>query len=135
MGLAFTVLLAGSAVGVLPYGLSLFTRLMPHLASDDVAEAFKEARSLAMSRHASVLVLINEDQNAVVVEGGRWRKLPRGIALAGPAPERDGPGGILFHPDGSSSGGQVVVSSRGHAVSLVVDRGEGRVRRVEANPG
>lgn len=41
------------------------------------------------------------------------------------APDR--PGAIVFHPDGSSSGGDVTIG----AVTLAVDRLTGRVRRAE----
>ena len=77
-------------------------------------------------------MLVDERNRTVAVEGGRWRKLPEGISLAGPAPGRDGQAVVVFNPDGSSGGGQLVVAVGGRAVSLVVDADTGRVRRIDA---
>ncbi|CAA7625165.1 GspH/FimT family pseudopilin [Magnetospirillum sp. UT-4] len=101
-------------------------------ASDDVRDAMGEARLLAVRRGTEVRVVIDFANLSLAVEGGRWRRLPNGIGLAGPAATRSGETEILFRPDGSSTGGQVVVSVRGRAVSLLVDAGSGGVRRYQA---
>lgn len=101
-------------------------------ASDEVADSLAEARRLAILRASPVVVDVDARLRSVSVEGGSWRKLPAGIALSGPAPGRDGRARVTFHPDGSSDGGQVVVSVPGRAVSLLVDKVDGKVRRIEA---
>lgn len=132
----------GALVGLAALGLA-FTVAPPFLAearagydtrraSDDIVDVLEEARRLAMTRARPVGVAIDERHRSVSVEGGSWRKLPGGIALAGPAPGRDGRAVVLFHPDGSSDGGQVVVSLPGHAVSLLVGKADGSIRRIEA---
>lgn len=103
-------------------------------ASDEIVEVLGEARRLAIGRARPVPVVVDEHNRSVSVEGGSWRKLPAGTALAGPAPDRDGRAMLVFNPDGSSSGGQVVVSARGSAVSLLLDADSGRVRRMISAP-
>lgn len=90
-------------------------------------EALNEGRALAVGRARMVRVVVDESLRSISVEGGRWRKLPAGIALAGPRQ-----GAIVFGPDGSSTGGQVVVSQNSRAVLVLVDQPTGRVRRIEA---
>jgi hypothetical protein len=122
------VAMAGILIGVLPpYLNEAVARYQADSASDDLLAAFSEARALAASRKRPVNVVVDERNRAVSVEGGTWRKLPGGIAVAGPES-----GGILFRPDGTSSGGQVVLSRRGLAVSVLVDGPSGKVRRVLA---
>lgn len=101
-------------------------------AADDVVAALKEGRALALGRSRVVRVEVEEDLRSISVEGGRWRKLSPGIALSGPKREINGKGIIMFRADGSSTGGQVVVSLHGRAVSILVDTETGRIRRVEA---
>lgn len=132
----------GALVGLAVLGLA-FIVAPPYLAqarsqydtqraSDEVIDMLTEARGLAVARTRPVRVMIDARNRSVAVEGGSWRKLPAGIALAGPAPGRDGQAVVMFHPDGSSDGGQLVVSMPGRAVSLLVDRIDGRIRRIEA---
>lgn len=125
--------LAGLGVGVLPpYLDGAVAGLRAGWASDDVAAALAEARTLAVTRSRLVQVFVDEHLRSVSVEGGRWRRLSDRIALAGPRPDADGLGVIVFRPDGSSPGGQVVVWSHGRAVLVLVDEQTGLVRRVSA---
>lgn len=128
--------LAGAVLGATPAAWDAgLVRVKAGGGADDVALAMKEARSLAVARGQPVRVRVDETLRSVWVEGGSWRKLPDGVAMAGPPAGRDGQAGITFLPDGSSTGGQVVVSWRGHAVSVLVGRQDGRVRRVAAGQG
>lgn len=130
LGLMVTV---GVTIGVMPpYLTTAVARYYAGSASDDVVDALREARALAATRGQPVHVIVDEDLRAVSVEGGSWRKLPSGVSLAGPKPDHTGRGFILFRPDGSSSGGQVVIFSHGSAVSVLVERADGRVRRIRA---
>lgn len=103
-------------------------------ASDQVVAALAEGRRLAIGRARPVEVVLDERNRSVVVEGGSWRKLPAGIAMAGPKPDPNGRATLRFNPDGSTDSAQVVVSGRGRAVALLLDQGGG-VRRIEAGNG
>ncbi|MBX9635671.1 MAG: hypothetical protein K2X44_11875 [Magnetospirillum sp.] len=127
------IALAGGMIGVLPpYMDQALARYQARSAADDVADALNEGRALAQGRNKVVRVVVDEELRSISVEGGRWRKLSSGIALAGPKPEANGRAAIIFRSDGSSSGGQVVVSRHGRAESVLVDTVSGRVRRIEA---
>lgn len=124
---------AGAALGAAPAAVdAALVRLKAGAAEDSVVAALREARALALARKQPVRVAVDEDLRAIWVEGGHWRKVPDGVSLAGPRPDRQGRGAITFAPDGSSSGGQVVVWWRGRAVSVLVDQRTGTVRRVRA---
>lgn len=128
--------IAGAALGATPMAVdAALVRLKAGTAEDGVVAALREARALAVSRGKPVRVRVDEQMRSVWVEGGHWRKLPDGVSLAGPRADRDGQGIIVFAPDGSSSGGQIVVSWRGRAVSVLVDGASGGVRRVRAGEG
>ncbi|MBC7951988.1 MAG: hypothetical protein H7Z12_09265 [Rhodospirillaceae bacterium] len=125
--LAITAM-GGVVIGVVPpYMDQAMARYHARSAADDVVDALNEGRALAVGRTRMVRVVVDENLRSISVEGGRWRKLPSGIALAGPKQ-----GTIIFRPDGSSTGGQVMVSQHSRAVLVLVDGPSGRVRRVEA---
>lgn len=125
--LAMTAVM-GIVIGLVPpYMDEALARYHARSAADDVVEALNEGRALAVGRSRTVRVMVDEDLRSISVEGGRWRKLSSGIALAGPKQ-----GAVVFRPDGSSTGGQVVVSQHSRAVSVLVDQRTGRVRRIEA---
>lgn len=124
---------AGAILGAAPAAVdAALTRLKAGSAEDDVMAALREARALAVTRRQTVRVRVDEQMRSIWVEGGHWRRLPAGVSLAGPRADRDGQGVIVFAPDGTSSGGQIVVSWRGRAVSVLVDGPSGGVRRVRA---
>jgi general secretion pathway protein H len=117
---------------VLPWARGAMAGLEAASAADAVADAMAEARSLAKSRGREVRLSIDAAGPDLDVEGGEFRRLSSGVRLSGPPPAADGDGIILFHPDGSSDGGQVVVATGGMAWSLTVDRRTGLARRVFA---
>ncbi len=123
----------GGALGAAPAVVdAALVRLKAGAAEDSVVAALHEARALAQSRGRPVRVIVDERMRTIAVEGGTWRRLPDGVSLAGPRPDRDGQGIIIFAADGSSSGGQVVVWWRDQAASVLVDALSGGVRRVRA---
>ncbi|MGE5475230.1 MAG: GspH/FimT family pseudopilin [Bacteroidales bacterium] len=127
------ICVAGILLGAGPAAVdAALVRLKAGAAEGDVVAALREARALAVTRDAPVRVWVDEGMRALWVEGGHWRRLPDGVSLAGPPAGLDGQGVIVFRPDGSSSGGQIVVSWRGRAVSVLVDGPSGGVRRVWA---
>lgn len=124
----------GAALGAAPVAVdAALVRLKTGAAEDDIVAALREARALALSRGHPVRVLVDERMRTISVEGGRWRKLPDGVTLAGPPANRGGQGVIAFAADGSSGGGQIVVGWRDWAVSVLVDGASGQVRRVRAS--
>lgn len=115
-----------------PYVQGALARRHAEQASDAVADALAEARAIALSRNRVVRVTVDAAARTVDVDGGHWRKLPEAVTLSLSPPPQDGRWIIVFHPDGSSSGGQVLVSSDGRAWSLVVEELTGKVRRLHA---
>ncbi|MEW5726267.1 MAG: GspH/FimT family pseudopilin [Pseudomonadota bacterium] len=116
------------AVVAPPYVQGALSRMEAERASDAVAAAMAEARGIAMERNRVVRVSVDTGGGGIDVEGGRWRKLPDEVTLSLSPPPRDGRWVIVFHPDGGSSGGRVLVSAQGRAWALVVESLTGRVR-------
>ncbi len=91
--------------------------LQTQTASRQLAQALRAARGQAISEGHPVAPALP--------------RLPAGITEAVQAPK----GGILFAPDGSASGGQIVLASPGGKITVSVDWLTGRVstRANEAN--
>ena len=117
---------------VVPWFAGALNRLQADEAADDIVAAMTEARDLAAGRHRTVKVMVDEKAGTIEVEGGRYRSLPAGVALSGPPSGYDGKGIILFHPDGTSDGGQVVASRGDVAWAVSVELLTGQIRRVYA---
>lgn len=136
----YTVMAAMVAVAALvltaaPRLAAGLTDIRADQAAGTVTAALAEARGLAMAGGREVRVLIDPGRRSLEVEGGRWYRLPDAVAVSGPASEVRGRGIIVFRPDGGSSGGQVVVSLRGRAWWVTVDRRTGASRRIRAVSG
>jgi general secretion pathway protein H len=96
-----------------------------------VAEALRGARGRAIATDRPVLVAVNGERRSIAVGGGPTLQVPPELdlaAVAGPAGE---PGkrlaGIRFAPDGSSSGGRIVLADGKRHIELGVDWLTGRV--------
>lgn len=120
------------AVVAPPYVRGALARIEAEQASEAVAEALAEARALALTRNREVRVTVDAQSKGVDVEGGRWRRLPGAVTLSLSPPPQGGRWELTFHPDGSSSGGRVLVSSQGRMWSLVIEQLTGNVRRGHA---
>ncbi len=116
----------------LPWAGRAMIGLRAARAADTVADALTEARRLAMVDRRVVRVLVDETGASLDVEGGDIRRLPPGVRLSGPPAGEDGLGRIVFYPDGSSDGGQLVVATADIAWALSVEPRDGRIRRVYA---
>ncbi len=95
--------------------------------ADDLSVVLMQAHDLAMARNRIVRVAIDETRRNWRVDGRYSDRLPDGVAIAGPQAD------ILFYPDGSSTGGQVVVSAGNEAWSVAVELLTGGVRRRHAS--
>lgn len=91
-----------------------------------VAQALRGARSRAIAANAPVPVLFGTAPPSLRVGGGPVRALPAGISLAVVAADGQG-AGIVFLPDGSSTGGRVELAGTARRVQVGVDWLTGRV--------
>ncbi len=89
-------------------------RLELQLAAQQVAEAMRSARGEAIAQGRLVPVTLP--------------RLPAWLAVAVQAPQ----GGLVFAPDGSASGGQVVLDGGGREITISADWLSGAVR-IDAN--
>jgi general secretion pathway protein H len=113
----FTLLEMLVTVAVMGIVLAVLTGFMrPHshrleieAAARDVARSMRTARAAAISNGAPVALVLPA--------------LPAGLTAAEQAPR----GGIVFAADGSSSGGQVLLSGEGQRAAVSADWLTGRV--------
>jgi general secretion pathway protein H len=131
LGLTGMVVVAALLATAPPYLGKALVRLRAESAADDIAQALAEARSLAISLNREVQVTFDERDSTWQLDGSP-AKLPAGVVIAAPRRDHDGQSAITFYPDGSSTGGQVVVSARHRAWMVGVDLRTGTVRRRHA---
>jgi general secretion pathway protein H len=96
-----------------------------------VTQALRGARARAISTNRPVLIAVNGEHGRIAVDGGPVIQLPPELGLAaatGPAGE---PGkkltGIRFTPDGSSSGGRILLADGRRRTQIGIDWLTGRV--------
>ncbi len=82
-----------------------------------VAARLRQARAEALRRDMPVVFAIAPDGRAYGASDGGLAQAPVGVSLTTPS----GPGGrILFHGDGSSSGGAVWVSAGRRTIAVLI---------------
>jgi general secretion pathway protein H len=96
-----------------------------------IAEALRGARGRAIASNRTVLVAVNGERHSLAVEGGPTLQLPAELgvtAAAGPVavPAKDLVG-IRFSPDGSSTGGRILLADGKRRTQIGVDWLTGRV--------
>jgi general secretion pathway protein H len=91
------------------YGPPRSHRLEAQAAAQEVAQAMRAARGRAIAQGQAVTLVLPH--------------LPGWLAVSVQAP----PGGIVFAPDGSASGGQVRLEGDGQALAVRADWLTGRV--------
>jgi general secretion pathway protein H len=100
-------------------------------AAADVARILRGARGQAIGTDRSVLVLVDVTRRAIAVDGGPIRTIPGNLAVAVQAVPQETRGktlaGIRFQPDGSASGGRIVLSDGSRRTQIAVDWLTGRV--------
>jgi general secretion pathway protein H len=116
-------------------GLALpaFDRVMPGASlrseASDVAGLLREARSRAIRDDASLAVTLDIGDRTISIPGRRHR-LPERIGvtlLTGSSEITRGGGRILFHGDGTSTGGRLRLIADENNVDVLVDWLTGRI--------
>ena len=128
--LAILVLVAGVAMPLLSGGSD---GLRLQIAASELAAAFRATRSAAILRNDETTMLIDVDRRTFRSTVVAPRAFAAGIdakltfaAAVGAAPSD---GGFRFFPDGSSTGGDVLLSLHGQQSRLCIDWLTGRVLR------
>lgn len=135
------LMIAALVFGVGALGLSaLKGRVNPGRLSEDLVDLFDSARLRAHRDQSLQTVVIDLEAKAVFVRGGHYRILipadysvsvvaGREIVADAKAPE------IRFSPDGTSSGGEIVISSpAGAQAQLEISWLTGLARMSDASP-
>jgi general secretion pathway protein H len=93
-------------------------------ASDEMLNALRTTRSLAIARNRTTALVIDTRRNAYA-EPKRLHALPRGMTMAWknlvPVAGRDDQVAIYFFPDGSASGGEIDLTTGGAVGAVTVD--------------
>ena len=80
-----------------------------------MVSAMREARARAIDTDHDVVFTVDADHRDYGVRGGARRPLPAGLELASkPVP-------VVFHPDGSASGGTLALAENGRQLVIRVD--------------
>lgn len=116
--LALAIALVAGAGGPRPEAVA-------RAAADHVAAALRTARGRAILEDRTVTVALDAAGHALRVGDDAPLRLPPALALSGPAV-------IRFAPDGSSSGGRIVLTGGTRQMAVSVDWLTGRVRRAAA---
>lgn len=102
----------------------------------DIVATLRGARGTAIAANRPVLVVVNGAQGSVSVDGAPAFRSPAGMGLTAATGMGGVPGprltGIRFAPDGSSSGGRIVLADGTRRVQVGVDWLTGRVSVADA---
>jgi len=94
-------------------------------AARDVAASLRIVRERAILANATTTLTVDLEHGFYQGEGGRAAAFPRGaeVRLATTADEEERPriGRIRFYPDGSASGGGVLLARDGERLAVLVD--------------
>ena len=110
-------------------------RQLQHAASE-VITTLRETRRLAQRGQVRRRFFVDTEQGRYgIIDSGRDRQLPDGTTAALTTAESlllgDGAGGIDFFPDGSSTGGRLVLGLDGHVRQIDIEWLTGRIRLSE----
>lgn len=131
--LLLVLALAGLMIGLVPPLIAAaFPGVQLKAAARSAAAGLRLAREEAIRGGHDVAFLMDVDGRRYQVEGdGRIVSLPSGLDLklegARSEVRDDGVGGVRFYPDGSSTGGRVIVSRKGHGYQVGVTWLTGRI--------
>jgi general secretion pathway protein H len=131
--LAILALVASAAGPLLSPGSD---GLRLQLASSELATAFRVTRSAAIMRDTKTTLVIDVDRRAfkstVVSERPFAADIEAKLTFASGIGSASSEGGFQFFPDGSSTGGDVILLLHGKQTRLCVDWLTGEVRRESA---
>ena len=106
------------------------------VASSELATAFRVTRSAAIVRNIETALVIDVDRrtfkSTVLPQRQFAADIEAKLTFASGIRTASSDGGFEFFPDGSSTGGQVMLSLHGKQARLCVDWLTGEVRREEA---
>ena len=103
-------------------------------AANEVAQTLRGARARAIASDADVVVRVNAAAHAFAVDGGTAHALPAALSVSLTAAADQSVGtvaGILFAPDGSSSGGEIKLVQGAWVMRVDVSWLTGRVSLAE----
>jgi general secretion pathway protein H len=127
--LAVLALVATVAVPLLSGGSE---GLRLQMAASELAAAFRVTRSAAITRHAETALVIDVDRrtfkSTVVSQRPFAADIEAKLTFASGIRSAPSDGGFQFFPDGSSTGGDVLLSLHGKQSRLCVDWLTGDVR-------
>jgi len=118
----------------------LVDRIMPRLrveaAARELADTMRQARGFAIRDNRARFVVIDVGDRVAAIGGGRTRqRIPPDVqvdlVIAGIEQIDAGAGRIRFFPDGTSTGGKVVLTSAERSLAVVVDWFDGKIRLVD----
>ncbi len=87
--------------------------------------ALVRARAAALARGKLVRFLIDSNKRAYSIDGKGWEEIPETIQVEGEgvAEISEGVYGVIFYPDGSTSGGEIDLKwQKGQIDRITVDR-------------
>ena len=130
--LLITLLIAISIVTVVvPRFARSMANVQLHQAARESAALLRMSRNSAIAYSGSVNVEIDAEERLMRTVGtGQIYALPRHVSFAFPNDDqayREGPRIITFHPDGTSSGGRLLLLTDKHSQQITVDWMTGRV--------
>lgn len=100
-------------------------------AARRTASTLRLARETAIRQGEDKLLIVDLDAHRLILEGYRNLSLPKRLSIeleaAGSEVEGDRRGVIRFFPDGSSTGGRILLSHDGHGYQIGVTWLTGRI--------
>ena len=109
--------------------------LQTRAAAGALAQALRTARAQAIARSQTVTVVIDPVRRLFTADGAPPQALAAGLGLEARPPALPGPNGtklIQFGPDGSATGGEVLLGSGRRRVAVEVEWLTGRVQVTNA---
>jgi general secretion pathway protein H len=104
-------------------------------SAQDVAAALRRARSEAVVRNAEVVLTVDVNQRSLRIDGVETRSLPAKLQIELFTAQTEqisaDSGNIRFFPDGSSTGGEIVLADGRSKFHVQVDWLTGRVSVID----
>ncbi len=127
--LVVVLIMAGVAAVAVPRFASAFDLLTLRSSTQDVAATLRRCRELAVNRSRVTEFTLDPGYQTyratVLSQDVDW---PDAVTIFAAGVDPNAPWTVRFYPDGSASGGHLVVQSRGRQYEILVDWLTGRVR-------
>lgn len=129
-------MLALVATIAVPFFSSNLDRLRLRTTLNELSAALQITRSAAIRRNSEIMLAIDVDrrifQSAVISRHSFERDIDVQLIFASEVSSARSAGGFLFFPDGSSTGGTVILSMHGQEERLCVEWFTGETRQGRA---